>query len=295
MAYTLGKQQLFASTFFIVVVVGTVFGLGSHSSTDTDLRGFVIFLLLANSLHPLAIGSLKLSILALYRSIFPSSRFHLAVTAVASFVVAWVLATFILGLAYCIPIESLWDPTVPRVRCLPLNVIGLATTSIHIGIEIFIFLMPIPSVLKLQVSTEKKRLIILTFVVGGVGCIISIIRIPFWVQSESMDVGWQEVPSALLAATELTVGFLAVSFPTYRPLFTKPARTNGSDHRSTKLRDSSRARHDGFNQSQHEVTVSAARDRSARHIGIMVTDEIELLRHSNTGGGWMKVPDNSSI
>ncbi|KAI1172112.1 hypothetical protein F4777DRAFT_19693 [Nemania sp. FL0916] len=281
---------LCTTTFHIIVGVGTVFGLGRHAVADTDLRGLIVFLLLANAFHPLAVGLLKLSILSLYRSIFPSTRFHRAVTAVASFVVAWTLATFILGLTYCIPIESLWDPAISNAHCLPLNLIGLVTTSVHIVIEVLIFLMPIPSVLKLQTSTEKKRLIILSFVVGGVGCIVSIARVPIWAQAESSDLSWDQVPSGLLAATELTVGLLAISFPTYRPLFRGLGRVSGSA-RPIKFGDSPSAHHDIFSRCQHRVTVSAAQDRSALHNGIVVTDEIELMRHSNPGGNWMDVLD----
>ncbi|KAJ8129947.1 hypothetical protein O1611_g3680 [Lasiodiplodia mahajangana] len=246
---------LFALAYFIVVAVGTVFGFGRHIETVTDARRLYILSLLSNVFDLLALASLKLSILALYRSIFPSSRFHRAVTALASLVVAWAVANLILGLVLCIPIESLWDKSIPHAHCLAVSVFQLIMISVHIGIELLILFLPIPSVLRLQVSAERKRLIILTFVVGGTGCIVSIARIPVWVLSESADVSWQLVVPALLAATELMVGFLAVSFPVYRPLFKKSAYANDT-----------------------------ARDLSVCHLGVMVTDEVELMRPPNISG-----------
>ncbi|TRX90961.1 hypothetical protein FHL15_008166 [Xylaria flabelliformis] len=123
----------------------------------------VVLALLSNVFNPLALGLLKLSILALYQSVFPSSRFHRVVTAIASLVAAWTVITLILGLGVCIPIESLWNDSVPRAHCLPAGDHQLGVVSAHVGIEILILLLPIPSVVRLQASPEKKRLTILTF------------------------------------------------------------------------------------------------------------------------------------
>ncbi|KAI0545610.1 hypothetical protein F4679DRAFT_588352 [Xylaria curta] len=282
----------FALAYFITIAVGPMFGFGKHIEAVTGVRGFSILAVLLNVFNPLALGSLKLSILALYQSIFPSSRFRRAVTALASLVVAWVVTTLILGLVECIPIESLLDNSVPFVHCLPMRDLQLVIILVHIGIEILILLLPIPPVVRLQASPEKKRLVILTFLVGGVDCVVSIVRITVWIlRSESPDLSWQLVTNGLLTATEMTVGLLAVSFPVYRPLFKKLAHANDSDKQSVEAGNCSGARHDEFNRTHHEVTVSAVRDISTRHVGIIVTNEIELMRRSNIGGGWMKVPD----
>ncbi|KAI1121628.1 hypothetical protein F5Y10DRAFT_288254 [Nemania abortiva] len=276
---------LFSLPYLIVVAVATVFGLGRHVEAVSNLSGLHTLSLLSTIFNLLALASLKLSILALYRSIFPSPRFHRAVTALAVLVVGWAAATLILGFAYNTPIEIRRDDSIPDAAQL---VVVLA----HIVIEILILLLPIPPVLRLQVSVEKKRLIILTFVVGGAGCIVSIARILVWILSESSaDVSWQLVPLALLASTELTVGLLAVSFPVYRPLHKKPTYANKSNRQLVEIVDRPGACHDEFSRPQHEVAVSAVQDIPAHHIGIMVTDEIELMRRPKIDGGWTKVPD----
>ncbi|KAI1750468.1 hypothetical protein F4782DRAFT_509177 [Xylaria castorea] len=211
----------------------------------------------------------------------------------ASLVVAWAVATLILGLVYGIPVTSLYDDLIPYDHSLPIGAAQLFMISVHIGIEILILFLPIPSVLRLQASPEKKRLIILTFVVGGAGCIVSIARIPVSLLSGGADFSWQLVSPALLAATELTVGFLAVSFPVYRPLFKKPAHDNNSNRRLVDIDDCPGVRRDGFSPSKHEIAVSAVQDISTRHNGIMVTDEIELMRRPKIVGGRMKVPDEA--
>ncbi|KAI0854582.1 hypothetical protein F4860DRAFT_520700 [Xylaria cubensis] len=146
--------------------------------------------------------------------------------------------------------------------------------------------------MRLQASPERKRLIILTFMVGGAGCLVSIARIPVsLLLPQSTDLSWQLVPNGLLATTELTIGFLAVSFPVYRSLFKKSTQSNDSNRRLVEIGSCPRACHDRFSRPQNEVTVSAIRNFPSRYVGIMVTDEIELMRRPNIGGGWMKVPD----
>lgn len=72
-----------------------------------------------------------------------------------------------MGVMLCTPIQKLWDQTITEGSCISLNILGLATTSVHIFTDFVILAMPIPLVLKLNASAEKKRLILLMFAIGG--------------------------------------------------------------------------------------------------------------------------------
>ena len=123
--------------------------------------------------------ALKLSILVLYMSIFNSRRFRWVCWAVGIFTILWTVASIVAGVAMCIPIEKLWDPTITGGVCIPLAPIGLAITSSHIATDFIILFMPAPLVLKLKTTRKKKILVISTFVVGG-GCVLihSYIHLP---------------------------------------------------------------------------------------------------------------------
>lgn len=103
---------------------------------------------------------------------FPSRHLLYWIRAVAAFIVIWCIITVILRFAYCVPIEAAWDPTVAG-HCISTDIIeaagiiGTTTTAIHILTDFIILIMPIPPVLKLQVSSQKKRLILMTFAIGS--------------------------------------------------------------------------------------------------------------------------------
>lgn len=113
-------------------------------------------------------GGLKLSILALFHSISPSRTFRWCCWGVGVFIVVWTVVSIITGVALCIPVQKLWDPTITGGVCLPLAPMGLAITSAHIFTDLVILFMPMPLVLKLKTTRKRKTLVISSFMVGVV-------------------------------------------------------------------------------------------------------------------------------
>ncbi|KAH9908271.1 hypothetical protein F4778DRAFT_342341 [Xylariomycetidae sp. FL2044] len=270
---------VFSLSFYLIIAVSTAYGLGRHITAVPNIRLLVIAELVGDAVHPSAMACLKLSILALYASIFVTPTFRRVLIAVAAVILTWWIITLILGILLCIPVESLWDPTITNAHCISLNTLGLATTSVHIVTDFVILFLPVPLVLKLQTSGKKKRLIIITFLVGGGVCLVSIARIPVWAQPPSNDVGWAQVPNGLLAAAELTIGFLAASAPTYPPLLRRYLNLENKP-RPENTREYLELGGGGtYPERQHKVSVSAGPVNQTSHEGILVTDVIELRRY----------------
>ncbi|KAI1808962.1 hypothetical protein F4811DRAFT_499636 [Daldinia bambusicola] len=283
---------IFSLAFFTNILVGLHYGIARHIVFVEDIRSVVIILLCEDGFHPLSMGFLKCSILALYYSIFPSRNFRRLIWAVAVFVLIWCIITFFMGVLLCIPIEKLWDPTITGGTCISLRELGIATTSVHIFTDLVLLAMPIPLVLRLNASVQKKRLILATFVVGGSVCIVSIARIPIWTLPDDPDISWSQIPSCMVAAAELTVGFLAASFPTYRPLYLKLIRKTKSDRAGINPAIGVGCVEPGqeLDGDHHKVFISTDGIPGRENLGIMVTDDIELVRHTYQGGQWVRVP-----
>ncbi|POS80965.1 hypothetical protein DHEL01_v200638 [Diaporthe helianthi] len=236
----------------------------------------------------LSMGFLKSSILRLYGSIFISRRFHACLWAVGAFVAGWTISAAGVSIGQCTPIAYGWDQTIPGGSCVKYGLLVLVAGVLNVVTDLIILVLPIPSVLRLQISKQKKYLIIFTFAMGSSACIISIIRLAFSVNvGSTSDVSWTNVPSAFVTAAELMVGLLATSIPTYRPLYRRFVQRFTSQKSSGQ--DYQQGSHE--NPASHSVKVSAGATTPANSEGIHYTSQIELTRHARRNGVWVRVED----
>ncbi|KAL9130709.1 MAG: hypothetical protein Q9217_001188 [Psora testacea] len=161
-----------------------------------------------------------LSILFFYRHIFPQPWFKRALIGTGAFVLCTGFVFICLTIFQCIPVESQWDPTkAPGARCIDYPSVVFASGLLNALISIFVLVLPLPLIWQLNISTQKKRLIMLTFALGGAECIISIIRLAFVHSFKGADATWGNVPTANLTTVELGIGILCACVPVYRPLY----------------------------------------------------------------------------
>lgn len=112
-------------------------------------------------------GFLKFSILKLYGSIFISRRFHACLWAVGAFVAGLTVSGAGVSIGQCVPIAFAWDPTIPGGSCVNYGLLVLIAGVLNVVTDLVILVLPIPSVLRLQISKQKKYLIIFTFAMGS--------------------------------------------------------------------------------------------------------------------------------
>lgn len=119
-------------------------------------------------MYNLAICLIKLSNLALYSSIFPQVVFRRWLWGVGSVVVAWCIATQVVAIFPCIPVEAGWDPLLqPGARCVNAATLSIISSVVGIVTDFAVLILPIPLVLKLQLKSHLKAIVIGVFVVGS--------------------------------------------------------------------------------------------------------------------------------
>lgn len=177
--------------------------------------------MMAEVFYGFSMGFLKLSILALYGSVFPSHRFHYCLWALGIFIALWSLMSAIGAICQCIPIESYWDDSVEG-HCMEYGILQFVATVCNIITDFIILFLPIRQVQRLNASREKKRWIYFSFAMGGrysplppphppnplrsvsrsravnildfSACIVSIVRLVFAFQVGSLDGSCMSVP-----------------------------------------------------------------------------------------------------
>ena len=116
--------------------------------------------------HSATITIIKMSVLFLYRSIFPGRRFAIATNLVMVFVLAWGIATVVLAIFPCNPIHNFWDSYWP-LNCVDAVKFFLWTTVLNVLSDIMILSLPLHRVWHLQMSLRQKLAVSSMFLLGG--------------------------------------------------------------------------------------------------------------------------------
>jgi hypothetical protein len=116
--------------------------------------------------YNIALASVKLSILLFYHRIFTLPMwFRRTVQVMIVCVVLWVTVMEILFGLECRPIQKWWDST-RTGECLDLVAFTYATNTVNLTSDLLIFVLPIPVILRLQTTRNRKIGLISLFSMG---------------------------------------------------------------------------------------------------------------------------------
>lgn len=105
----------------------------------------------------------------------------------------------------------------------------------------------------------------------------------------------EAVPSLIVSLVEATFGMLAVSVPTYRPLYRRIFYRSAEDLRWRFEEVTKETTREGLYGKEIRTDVNISTSRGHSHDtppGIKVVDQIELARHENRSGNWLRVSDD---
>ena len=77
------------------------------------------------------------------------------------------IATTIVDLAMCTPVNFFWDKTVPGGRCINQNAFYITGSSVQLLTDIVILVIPLPAVWSLQINIAKKIALSIIFLLGS--------------------------------------------------------------------------------------------------------------------------------
>lgn len=197
-------------------------------------------------LYSLSTFFIKMSLLALYRRLFPTAMMKTGTVIIGLLVFGYSGALIGVDLTRCIPMQKLWNPdldgwcmdtfipftVLAYVFLLPTKVIrrmGKLLTRVlpsvaNVVTDILILALPIRPVSKLNLDRSRKLSVLGVFLTGGIVCIFGIIRCWAVTQASATDPTWDNVQGGIWSDVEVTVGLVCASLPTYRPLFSRRVR-----------------------------------------------------------------------
>ncbi|KAL8816421.1 MAG: hypothetical protein Q9223_004561 [Gallowayella weberi] len=169
-----------------------------------------------------AILMAKLSLLSLYLEVFgPDQRLRYAIYFGLVFVTLFYTATFV---AFCVlaiprPGQSLIGVLLSKdfASLIPISVVQGAA---NVASDFYIFLLPIPGVLQLQMPTKKKIGVCAIFATGSLACLASIMGLYYRTKlKRDSDVTWSLVDVLIWVVVELHAGVMCGCMPAFAGFF----------------------------------------------------------------------------
>ncbi|KAJ4421977.1 hypothetical protein N0V82_003373 [Gnomoniopsis sp. IMI 355080] len=215
-----------------------VFGLGQDKwqLDDTHITIVLILFYIAEFAYVIESALTKTSIVVLYLRIFPSKQFRYMCWGMLAFIVCFAIVFLVTLLTYCIPFEYVWQMWDNRHvgKCINMTAQTYVCAALNIVMDVTIFLMPIPKLMKLETDWKTKVGVILTFLLGLFVTICSIVRLNFlrgWAESTNPTYDYANL--ALWSLIELNAGVICACLPGMASLFRRIKKDRLEKKRTT--------------------------------------------------------------
>ncbi|KAH7384531.1 hypothetical protein BKA66DRAFT_80135 [Pyrenochaeta sp. MPI-SDFR-AT-0127] len=160
----------------------------------------------------------RISTILLYLRIFPIRTFSIFCWVFLALNVAYALATFVVALLICRPIDYTWDPTIPGGYCGSREQLYMWHGTQNLLHDIILVAMPMPLLWKLHLPIGKKVSLIVIFAMGLSICVLTLARTIEVSNGSVARITQDYVSVALLTMLEPLLGVINCSLPVLRPV-----------------------------------------------------------------------------
>ncbi|POS73564.1 integral membrane protein [Diaporthe helianthi] len=199
------------------VVIG---GLGFHVGEIIDMYGHAEVEIAFQILWAIAGGLYKVSILLFYIDIFPTLKQWGRVTMAIIF--CYTLSTTLAAVLVCEEIDDNWEyEKLFQGKCGDRILVFRVTGALNIVSDVVVLLLPVRNVLKLQMPLYRRLVLLATFALGLLTCVISIVRLGTLTSLSPGD--FRDTPYAIMqtviwSGLEPSVAVILACVPLMRPL-----------------------------------------------------------------------------
>ncbi|KAF6235751.1 hypothetical protein HO173_005946 [Letharia columbiana] len=204
----------------------------------------------------------KLALFLLYHRLFALNRWtRIAIYFGVALNGLFYLASCITLVILCIPRQrENWASPTYAARCYRAEVTGVIQGIFGLLSDIYIFILPLPVLFRLQMSLKKKLGITAVFFTGLIAIAASSIGLYFRIpESVNSDLTWNEPPASGMAVVEATAGVICGSVPHLPALFRRYSPQFSCITHLLRLSYRSRFKKRDANQSPDTRTASSKR------------------------------------
>ncbi|KAK7926763.1 hypothetical protein PG985_003761 [Apiospora marii] len=161
----------------------------------------------------------KISILILYRRLFPTPLIHWASLATSALIASWAIATIVAGCLICQPISKNWDLNMTGGHCGDQVLSFTVTGVINLITDVMVLVLPLRHLYKLQVPTQQRVVLVGVFSLGFLTCAVSAVRIHYLKSMDYTDLTFSMKYPNIFSGLEPSAAITLACIPLLRPLF----------------------------------------------------------------------------
>ncbi|KAI1455809.1 hypothetical protein F4805DRAFT_434944 [Annulohypoxylon moriforme] len=166
-------------------------------------------------LSPFVLTAIRTSICLFYRRIFTTRNFLIQSMVMMILCGAWFIASFVISLVFCIPIDSFWHPF-KQARRVNFDLYYLIIGIFETIIDSAILALPIRAAFHIQLPLKTKLLLSGIFLLGSFVIITNAFRLSALYQPNGSWVSLNE--AAFWTEIHCTTAVLCANIPIYGPL-----------------------------------------------------------------------------
>ncbi|KAK2737926.1 hypothetical protein FQN55_000830 [Onygenales sp. PD_40] len=203
----------------IITLVGVHHGYGKPLASLSHYDGIMALksLWLLQLAYKFCINFSKISLLLLYRRIFVTRKFGIAVAIVGAFVVLYAIPSIVANVLECSPVAYVYDKSIPGGKCINLTVYWYANAVSTTGTDIIILLLPMPVIRSLRLPSRQKYGLMVIFALGALTCIASFMRLATLKRSSlAFDQSRGTYVSCIWTVAEATLSVICPCLPMLR-------------------------------------------------------------------------------
>ncbi|KAI0902907.1 hypothetical protein F4823DRAFT_620619 [Ustulina deusta] len=271
-------------------------GLGRHAAAvvmedPNKITTFLFLLYLLDWFYVPSNMLSRVSICILYLRIFTDRWARAACWAVIAFLIANCVATVIAAQLECMPLEYIWDKSIPNGKCFNQLLWYKLTNFPNIIGDVLVLILPIKTIWTIKASTARKAGIAAVCLTGSIGIIASSVRTSVFFINANEILNDPTFADGAFTWTAIECGFYfsAACLVGLRPLYALLPRfirermshlTN--DTGSRKTRDTDEVRLNKYYKNPY-ATVDGDEEAGQIPLGPVVSSA-QFFKHNNATG-----------
>ncbi|KAF2622047.1 hypothetical protein BU25DRAFT_452307 [Macroventuria anomochaeta] len=189
------------------------------------ITAFVRWLYVLEILYFFQMTLLKLTLLFFFLRIFPKTIIRNLLKGTVVFTMFYGLTFVIVAVFQCQPINHYWtnwDKEHEDGQCINVNALAWSNAIVSIILDIWMLVLPLYEVFRLQLSWRKKISVAVMFLVGTFVTVVSCLRLQSLVTfAASSNPTWDQVEVVNWSNIEVNVGIICACLPTIRVILVR--------------------------------------------------------------------------